>query len=149
MRELKCSNCSSNDFKIEHGLYVCQNCGSKFVPDGNDPLKEIQRLHDRMMEKFIKDDYEKALELSKEVLELDNTDAYAHAIRGGCELAFGIKNYNVRTIVESFENALKYAQDDEAEDIRTFVSKQMNYSWERLYENDRYLENRIIALTKV
>lgn len=33
MIELKCKNCNSNDFTYKDGLWVCNSCGSKYIPE--------------------------------------------------------------------------------------------------------------------
>lgn len=33
MKEIKCQNCNSMDMDFVGGMWVCRNCGSKFIPD--------------------------------------------------------------------------------------------------------------------
>lgn len=40
MKELKCLNCNSKDMEYIGGIWVCQNCGSKFIPDKDEKPEE-------------------------------------------------------------------------------------------------------------
>ena len=146
MQELKCKNCSGTDFEVQRGIYVCTHCGSKFLFD--DPVtKKIEKYEDKMLKAFQKDDYEKALRYSDDILSLDETHAYAWAVRMGNGIADGISLYNAPFIVEAAENALKYAKEDEIDDIRSFVSTHIRLYGDKLTAEDASLKDRIKALS--
>lgn len=52
MTELKCKNCNSSDFEYLDGIWVCNSCGTKYIPDKLDiPQKSKE---DKLAEELLK-----------------------------------------------------------------------------------------------
>ncbi|MBE5834830.1 MAG: hypothetical protein E7309_09335 [Butyrivibrio sp.] len=144
MKELKCTNCSSNDLQFENGLYVCQNCGSKFIPDKED--KDIDRLEDKMCEAWIDEKYDDAKVLSDRLINVAPLRAYGWAIRGGCLIGNGITDENAEIIVDCFEKTLQYANVDEIDDLTEFVKGHVRLNGSSILRHNNSLKDRLLKL---
>ena len=144
MKELKCTNCNSNDLKFENGLYICQNCGSKFIPDEDD--KAIGRLEDKMCDAWISEEYDEAKTMSDRLIDVAPLRAYGWAIRGGCLIANAITDDNAETIVECFEKALQYAKVDEIDDLTDFVRGHLSMNGASNLRHNASLKERMLKL---
>lgn len=149
MIEIKCKNCNGNDLVLRGGFYVCQNCGSKYVPETTDNLPNMDKLRKKMLKKFDKGDYYEARELSDKILEVDDSDAMAWVIRGGCALASGLDSYTTGVVVKSFENAIGCVTDEDAYEVQHFIKMQTSFYWEKMCALDKTLEERIVKLTNI
>lgn len=55
MKELRCLNCNSTEFEYKGGIWVCNSCGSKYIPDENErPKKSEEQKLTEKLEKLIK-----------------------------------------------------------------------------------------------
>ena len=145
MKELKCTNCNSNELKLENGIYVCQNCGSKFFPD-EDSDKVIDKLENKMVDAWLAEEYADARVLSDRLISTDEHRAYGWAIRGGCIIADGITDDNAERIIVSFEKALKYAKVDEIDDLKKFVGGHISLNGSSIIKHNGSLSDRVNAL---
>lgn len=144
MKELKCTNCGSNDLKYKNGLYICQNCGSKFIPDKDDEVTD--RLEDKMCDAWIAEEYDEAKVLSDRLINVAPLRAYGWAIRGGCLIANAITDENAETIVECFEKALQYAKVDEIDDLTDFVRGHLRMNGTSILKHNDSLKDRMLKL---
>lgn len=52
MKELNCKNCNSTDFEYKGGIWVCNSCGSKFLPEKGEKPEKSQE--EKLVEKLVK-----------------------------------------------------------------------------------------------
>ena len=73
MKELKCLNCDSKDLEYVGGIWVCQNCGSKFIPEkGEKPEANTENEDsESALTKRLKSAYEKKCDLESEIMGYD------------------------------------------------------------------------------
>ena len=73
MKELKCQNCNSRDMEFKGGVWVCQNCGSKYIPDKDEIPDEDEesRLAKELVKAYNK---QSELEFPDDILSIDDSD---------------------------------------------------------------------------
>ena len=151
MKELKCSNCNSNDLSYENGLWVCKHCGSKFIPDNNEkPDKSIEdKLVDKMYRLFEKrenyqglseKDTDKRLELNqriedciREIIMENDKSPYAFAGRFILHISDTFESqYKAERVLDNAEKALDYADKEEKEDIVASIKPHFLFHCDRI-----------------
>ncbi|MBQ6441129.1 MAG: hypothetical protein IJJ13_00870 [Lachnospiraceae bacterium] len=71
MIELKCKNCNSTDIEYKGGLWVCNSCGSKFIPDK-------EEIPEKSMEEQLVDEL---CDVCDEITETDEFNEYEYGHR--------------------------------------------------------------------
>ena len=123
MTELKCNNCGSNELMLEHGIYSCQSCGSRFLLDRADRAK-IATYRYKMINSMGKLDLEKPAKYVNKLLALDPKDPYAWTGMVWLAIEEGL-NLNAGEAVACAKRALEYAREtatkEEYKDIKEFM----------------------------
>ena len=159
MKELKCQNCNSRDLEYMGGIWVCQNCGSKFIPEKNEIPKESKEA--KLTEKLVKaynelieiidplsSKYEKCEKrvnsLLDEIRSINPNNPHMLTISVFDRIGWGIKSKEIADdIVDMAERALKYAKPDEKEEITESLGRNMKYHKGKMASMDPELEPRI------
>ena len=123
MIELKCKNCGSNELILEHGIYRCQSCGSRFLPE-QPKLEKIEKYRDKMIQAMEDLNFEKQAKYMNKLLSLDPLDPYAWTGKVWLAIEEGLDTHS-RECVTNAKLALKYARDkgseEEYDDIKDFM----------------------------
>lgn len=91
MKAIVCEMCNSHDFKKADGLFVCENCGTKYSIEEAKKLmieidnsKKMSNLYERARKSLEVDDLEHAAEYYKQILDEnpDDWEAYFYSYLG-------------------------------------------------------------------
>ena len=135
MTELKCKNCNSIDFDFKSGIWVCNSCGSKYLPDADeipDKAKE-DRLVDELCD--ICGDIESTDEFDEDKQEL--RDELFRKLSMVTEQLMDINGNNpyamtAKTLIQIYEGL---NDRDSAERFVTYIETAVNNSDAEAKEN--------------
>lgn len=117
MKALVCEMCSSHDLVKQDGMYVCQNCGTKYAPDEAKKLmieivqsKDLNALYERARQSLEVNDLESAAEYYKQILDEkpDDWEAYFYSYIGK-NMSF--TNAQAGTVAAKLGNTIPKAYD--------------------------------------
>ena len=142
MKEFKCKNCNSTDFEYKGGIWVCNSCGSKFLPEkGEKPEKSRE---EKLVEKLAKE----MDDLAEEILKINDKNPYALAT-----MAFHIQNWGIKTedVAERYLSQVEEAVECSTEESREFIYDTCGFSihgMKAIAENNPGFMDRIEKLHK-
>ena len=145
MKALKCEMCGSNDVVKQDGLYVCQNCGTKYTVEEArkmmiegmvevqgtvkiDKSNEIDNLLKLAQEAISSINGEEAYAYAKRVLEIEPNNAQAWFLRmKGVDLTAILEDLKVLEVINAGNNAIKYSNNELSKDVYVyFLTKCLN-----------------------
>ena len=117
MKAMVCEMCNSNDLLKQDGIFVCQNCGTKYsVEEAKkmmveiDNTKKLSNLYERARKSIEVDDLEHAAEYYKQILDENPNDweAYFYSYLGEFT---SFTNAQAGTVAEKLGNTIPPAYD--------------------------------------
>lgn len=145
MKALKCEMCGSNDVVKQDGLYVCQNCGTKYTVEEArkmmiegtvdvqgtvkiDKSNETDNLLKLAQEAISSINGEEAYAYANRVLEIEPNNAQAWFLRmKGVGLTAILKDLKVLEVIKAGNNAIKYSNNELSKDVYVyFLTKCLN-----------------------
>ena len=145
MKALKCEMCGSNDVVKQDGLYVCQNCRTKYtveearkmMVEGTvevqgtvkiDKSNETDNLLKLAQEAISSINGEEAYDYANRVLEIEPNNAQAWFLRmNGVDLTATLEDLKVLEVINAGNNAIKYSNNELSKDVYVyFLTKCLN-----------------------
>lgn len=138
MKALKCEMCGSNDVVKQDGLYVCQNCGTKYsVEEARkmmiegmvevqgtvkiDKSNETDNLLQLAQEAISSVNGEEAYSYANRVLEIEPNNAQAWFLRMiGVDLTAILEDLKVFEVIKAGNNAIKYSNNELSKDVYVY-----------------------------
>ena len=129
MKAIVCEMCDSRDLIKQDGMYICQNCGTKYTTEEAkkmmveiDNSKKLSNLYERARKSLEVDDLEHAAEYFKQILDENPNDweAYFYSYLGEFTSYTNAQAPSVAsklssTIPAAYEMAVQDCEKDEAE----------------------------------
>lgn len=137
MKAIVCEMCASRDLVKQDGMYVCQNCGTKYTTEEAkkmmveiDNSKKLSNLYERARKSLEVDDLEHAAEYFKQILDENPNDweAYFYTYLGEFTSYTNAQAASVAsklgtTIPAAYDMAVKDCEKEEAEKRVLTISK--------------------------
>lgn len=146
MKALVCEMCGSQDLVKTDGMYVCQNCGTKYtVEDAKkmmveiDNTKKINNLYERAHKSLEVNDIKHAAEYYKQILDEkpDDWEAYFYSYLGEFDSYTNAQAGSVaeklgKTIPSAYDMAIKDCNSTEATERIETITKQVTDRLEQI-----------------
>ncbi|MBO4472659.1 MAG: TFIIB-type zinc finger domain-containing protein [Clostridia bacterium] len=137
---LICEKCGGHDFVEENGVFVCQSCGAKHIPedtkkttDQTETSKKLSNLYERARKSIEVNDLTHAAEYYKQILDEDpsNWEAYFYTYLGEFTSFTNAQAPNVarklgNTLPSACDMAVADCDDEEALKRLDIISKHLS-----------------------